>query len=265
LVAWLGLAVGWGLRLLGLVEKLCFIKQQKGSTRTQHTCLSLLQPKPTQPTKPNTQNQHSKKNHNHTQEAVEDTVLSRGGEVLLQERRVKGGVHEVLDLKVAIPFLWGVPPEVDALRWVCAAVCAMLVVFARLAQLCRWFSLLRSRPTQTYNKRQKQNNRVNTPNRAKKRQKNANMQRTATRFCRAAASWTRSRKLGTYMRPYYRRPPRPLRPLVAVALAAAAAALAVAAVSAAAPGLTRCGRRACTTSRRFEGAARLPPLPPLLH
>ena len=50
------------------------------------------------------------------QEAVEDTVLSRGGEVLLQERRLKGGLHEALKLSVCIPFLWGVPPEVDALR-----------------------------------------------------------------------------------------------------------------------------------------------------
>ncbi|KIZ06095.1 hypothetical protein MNEG_1863 [Monoraphidium neglectum] len=49
------------------------------------------------------------------EEAVTDTVFSRGGEVLLQERQLKSGVHEVLRLKVCIPFLWGVPPELDAL------------------------------------------------------------------------------------------------------------------------------------------------------
>lgn len=52
----------------------------------------------------------------HLQEAVADTVASRGGEVLLRERRLKGGLHEALALTVCIPFLWGVPPEVDALR-----------------------------------------------------------------------------------------------------------------------------------------------------
>ncbi|KAI8472807.1 MAG: hypothetical protein J3K34DRAFT_457670 [Monoraphidium minutum] len=49
------------------------------------------------------------------EEAVTGTVFSRGGEVLLQERHIKSGVHEVLRLKVAIPFLFGVPPEVEAL------------------------------------------------------------------------------------------------------------------------------------------------------
>ncbi|GBF94704.1 D-tagatose-1,6-bisphosphate aldolase subunit [Raphidocelis subcapitata] len=49
------------------------------------------------------------------QESIEDTVLSRGGEVLLQERQVRSGVHEVLRLTVCVPFLWGVPPELDAL------------------------------------------------------------------------------------------------------------------------------------------------------
>lgn len=42
-------------------------------------------------------------------------MVDRGGEVLLRERRLTSGVHERLQLTVAIPFLFGVPPEVDAL------------------------------------------------------------------------------------------------------------------------------------------------------
>jgi hypothetical protein len=49
------------------------------------------------------------------QECVQDTVVGRGGEILDVEKRLKSGVHEQLSLTVCIPFLWGVPPEVDAL------------------------------------------------------------------------------------------------------------------------------------------------------
>eukprot|EP00775_Hariotina_reticulata_P007442 gene7442-7652_t len=49
------------------------------------------------------------------QECVQDTVVERGGEILDIEKRLKSGVHEQLSLTVCIPFLWGVPPEVDAL------------------------------------------------------------------------------------------------------------------------------------------------------
>lgn len=63
-----------------------------------------------------TRNTHETHANTHSQEAVEDTVSSRGGAVLLQERQLKSGLHEVLRLTVCIPFLWGVPPEVEALR-----------------------------------------------------------------------------------------------------------------------------------------------------
>ncbi|WIA43858.1 hypothetical protein OEZ86_010273 [Tetradesmus obliquus] len=49
------------------------------------------------------------------QEAVEETVTSRGGEVLEQERQLRSGLSEALRLTVVIPYLWGVPPEVDLL------------------------------------------------------------------------------------------------------------------------------------------------------
>lgn len=48
-------------------------------------------------------------------EAVEETVLSRGGEIIEQERKLKSGVHEQLKLTVCIPYLFGVPPEVEVL------------------------------------------------------------------------------------------------------------------------------------------------------
>eukprot|EP00877_Chromochloris_zofingiensis_P010019 jgi/Chrzof1/5270/Cz15g20060.t1 len=48
-------------------------------------------------------------------DAVEDTVLSRGGEILEQERQLKSGIQPRVVLTVCIPFLWGVPPELEAL------------------------------------------------------------------------------------------------------------------------------------------------------
>jgi hypothetical protein len=39
------------------------------------------------------------------QEAVEETVTSRGGEVLEQERQLRSGISEALRLTVVIPYL----------------------------------------------------------------------------------------------------------------------------------------------------------------
>ena len=50
-------------------------------------------------------------------ESIEDTVRQQRGEILLEERELKGGLHEILKLTVAVPFLWGVPPQLDMLRW----------------------------------------------------------------------------------------------------------------------------------------------------
>lgn len=49
-------------------------------------------------------------------ERVEDTVLARGGEVWETQRQLKSGVHECLSMKVAIPYLFGVPPEFEHLK-----------------------------------------------------------------------------------------------------------------------------------------------------
>jgi len=51
-------------------------------------------------------------------ESIEDTVRQQRGEILLEERELKGGLHEILKLTVAVPFLWGVPPQLEILRWV---------------------------------------------------------------------------------------------------------------------------------------------------
>lgn len=48
-------------------------------------------------------------------EHVAGTVLNRGGEVLMREHKVKG-VHEKLVMSVMVPFLFGVPAELDTLR-----------------------------------------------------------------------------------------------------------------------------------------------------
>ncbi|PSC69556.1 hypothetical protein C2E20_6995 [Micractinium conductrix] len=49
-------------------------------------------------------------------ERVEDTVLRRGGEVVMTQRKLNSGVHECLHMRVAIPLLFGVPPEYERLR-----------------------------------------------------------------------------------------------------------------------------------------------------
>eukprot|EP01023_Acetabularia_acetabulum_P004401 TRINITY_DN1183_c0_g1_i1.p2 TRINITY_DN1183_c0_g1~~TRINITY_DN1183_c0_g1_i1.p2 ORF type:complete len:203 (+),score=7.66 TRINITY_DN1183_c0_g1_i1:66-674(+) len=49
-------------------------------------------------------------------DVVGDTVLSKGGEVMLCTTELKHGVTESLKMMVAVPFLWGVPPELDTLR-----------------------------------------------------------------------------------------------------------------------------------------------------
>jgi hypothetical protein len=49
-------------------------------------------------------------------ESVEHTVASRGGEIWSVKREVKSGVHECLTMALAVPLLWGVPPEAERLR-----------------------------------------------------------------------------------------------------------------------------------------------------
>ena len=49
---------------------------------------------------------------------VEGTVLSRGGEVFTSERcpAAAGSLQQALRMTVALPLLWGVPPETARLR-----------------------------------------------------------------------------------------------------------------------------------------------------
>ncbi|KAL4451737.1 hypothetical protein ABPG75_007399 [Micractinium tetrahymenae] len=49
-------------------------------------------------------------------ERVEETVLRRGGEIFETRRQLKSGVHEVLHMSLAIPLLFGVPPEYERLK-----------------------------------------------------------------------------------------------------------------------------------------------------
>lgn len=49
-------------------------------------------------------------------ECVEDVVTERGGEVVYSETHIKGGIHEKLKMSVAVPFLFGIPPELDTLK-----------------------------------------------------------------------------------------------------------------------------------------------------
>ncbi|EIE27571.1 hypothetical protein COCSUDRAFT_52208 [Coccomyxa subellipsoidea C-169] len=53
---------------------------------------------------------------NSLSEVVEDAVLRRGGSVMLHHVETKSGVHEVLKMTVAIPLLYGIPPEYEYLR-----------------------------------------------------------------------------------------------------------------------------------------------------
>lgn len=49
-------------------------------------------------------------------ERVEDAVVRRGGEIFVTERQLKSGLQERLRMTVAVPMLWGVPPEVEKLE-----------------------------------------------------------------------------------------------------------------------------------------------------
>ncbi|CAM8924719.1 unnamed protein product [Rhodiola kirilowii] len=49
-------------------------------------------------------------------DVVEDTVLEHGGEVVAAQKATKGGLHEKLTMKVAVPLLWGVPPASETLH-----------------------------------------------------------------------------------------------------------------------------------------------------
>lgn len=48
-------------------------------------------------------------------QAVEDTVLSAGGEVWQRDTHL-AGLGERLVMTVALPYLWGLPPAFDTLR-----------------------------------------------------------------------------------------------------------------------------------------------------
>jgi hypothetical protein len=48
-------------------------------------------------------------------EAVEDTVLSHGGEIYERDTQLAGGLSEQLVMTVALPYLWGLPPAFDTL------------------------------------------------------------------------------------------------------------------------------------------------------
>lgn len=47
---------------------------------------------------------------------VEGTVIRRGGEIFAAERGVKSGVSEYLTMTIAMPLLFGIPPEYDHLK-----------------------------------------------------------------------------------------------------------------------------------------------------
>lgn len=49
-------------------------------------------------------------------ERVEATVARRGGEVFRSRLELHGGTHESLSMRLALPLLWGVPPEHERLR-----------------------------------------------------------------------------------------------------------------------------------------------------
>jgi hypothetical protein len=49
-------------------------------------------------------------------ETVEKTVAQRGGEVWNVEYKLNSGVHEGLTISLALPFLWGVPPQYEQLE-----------------------------------------------------------------------------------------------------------------------------------------------------
>ncbi|GAB2229634.1 hypothetical protein Drorol1_Dr00013881 [Drosera rotundifolia] len=49
-------------------------------------------------------------------DVVEDTVLEHGGEVVVAEKASNNGLHEKLNMTVAVPLLWGVPPVSETLH-----------------------------------------------------------------------------------------------------------------------------------------------------
>lgn len=49
-------------------------------------------------------------------DVVEDAVIEHGGEVVVAEKAIKGGLHEKLTMTVAVPLLWGVPPASERLH-----------------------------------------------------------------------------------------------------------------------------------------------------
>lgn len=51
-------------------------------------------------------------------QAVEDTVLNCGGEVRRRNSTLRAGcLEERLEMTIALPYLWGVPPAFDSLRY----------------------------------------------------------------------------------------------------------------------------------------------------
>ena len=50
-------------------------------------------------------------------DAVERKVAQRGGEIFRVKRDLKSGVHETLTMALALPLLWGVPPEHENLKY----------------------------------------------------------------------------------------------------------------------------------------------------
>ncbi|XP_010530474.1 PREDICTED: uncharacterized protein LOC104807061 [Tarenaya hassleriana] len=49
-------------------------------------------------------------------DVVGDTVLEHGGEIVAEEKEIKGGLHEKLTMTVSVPYLWGVPPASETLH-----------------------------------------------------------------------------------------------------------------------------------------------------
>lgn len=88
-------------------------------------------------------------------ESIEDSVQQQRGEILLEERVLKGGLHEILKLTVAVPFLWGVPPQLEMLSWVVLnsaaeiciikmpfVLCPASLIFSSIRSMCMTFFLL---------------------------------------------------------------------------------------------------------------------------
>lgn len=49
-------------------------------------------------------------------DSVERKVAQRGGEIFRVQRELKSGIHETLTMTLALPLLWGVPPEHERLK-----------------------------------------------------------------------------------------------------------------------------------------------------